>query len=141
MAAGRPAAARTVPGGTSRRYEGHATTAPATTSATPRNGLWSASPARMAAAPPATREDEDEHRRRQPAEQEARGEQQEADGEAGRGAQPVGRLPGDDDADHGAEEEGAEHPPVEADAPEVVLDARQDRRDGQRFERDERDGQ
>ncbi len=47
----------------------------------------------------------------------------------------------DDDADQRAEEERREDPAVQLEAAELVGDDRHDRRDGQRLEADERDGQ
>ena len=53
----------------------------------------------------------------------------------------VDRAADDDDADQRAEEERREDPAVELQPAELVGDDRHDRRDRQRFEADERDGQ
>ena len=50
-------------------------------------------------------------------------------------------LPSGDDAEQAAEEEPAEHPAVEPEPTQVVGDDGHHRRDGQRLEGDERDGE
>ena len=84
-------------------------------------------------------EDEHGHRRRQPADQEADGEQHEPADVRTPGAAPVGLVAGVDDADHRPEEERRRHPAVPGDPAEVVLDVGQDRDHGERLERHERD--
>ena len=83
-------------------------------------------------------DDEDRHRRRQPADGEPDGEQHEADDVGPAGPVPVGLLAGEDDADHRPEEERRRHPAVPGDAAEVLGDVGQDRDHGERLERDQR---
>ena len=85
--------------------------------------------------------DQDRHRRRQAADEQADREQPETDRE--RDGQPaaVDRAADDDDADQRAEEERREDPAVELEAAELVGDDRHDRRDRQRLEADEGDRQ
>ena len=85
--------------------------------------------------------DEHGHARRRAGDGEADGEEREPEDERPGGAEPVGALPGHHGADERAEEEAAEHPAVEAEAAEVVAHLRHDRRDGQRLERHQRDGE
>ena len=85
--------------------------------------------------------DEHRHRRRGPGDGDADAEQHEPEHERRGGAAPVGALAGEHGADERAEEEAAEHPAVEGEVAEVVLDLRHHRRDGERLEGHQRDGE
>ncbi len=76
-----------------------------------------------------------------PPDQEADGEQSEARGERDREAAPVDRAADHDDPDERAEEERREDPAVELEPAELVRDDGHDRRDRQRLEADQGDGQ
>ena len=84
---------------------------------------------------------EDEHRRREAADQQADREQAEARGVRHRQTPAVDGAADDDDADERAEEERREDPAVQLDPAELVRDDRHDRRDREGLEADERDGQ
>ena len=87
------------------------------------------------------RGDEDRHRWREAAAEQADREEPETGRERERQPAPVDRPADDDDPDERAEEERGEDPAVELEAAELARDDRHDRRDRQRLEPDERDGQ
>ncbi len=84
-------------------------------------------------------EDEHEHRRRQATDHEPDGEHHQPRGERHRGAHAVGGGSCHHDADEVPEEEGAEHPAVEPEVAEVLLDQGHHRADRQRLERHQGD--
>ena len=83
-------------------------------------------------------DDEDRHRRGQPADDQPDGEQHEPDDVGPPGTVAIGLLAGEDDADHRPEEERRRHPAVPGDAAEILGDVRQDRDHRQRLEGDQR---
>ena len=85
------------------------------------------------------REDEDQHRRREAADEQPGAEQHEARGERPVERHPVQRAAGEHDAQQVAQEERRVDPAVELAVAELVGDDRHDRADGQRLERDEGD--
>ena len=85
--------------------------------------------------------DQHRHRRRQAADQQPAGEEEDAQREGQRGTPFVGEQPGDDDADKLGEEEGGEGPAVEVEPAEIGDDGRQHGRHRQGFEGDDDDGE
>ncbi len=77
------------------------------------------------------------HRRREAPDQKTDGKEGETGPEWRRGTEAVRELAGDDNPDEGGEKKCAEDPPIKCDSAEVIGDERHDRRDRERFERDE----
>jgi hypothetical protein len=79
--------------------------------------------------------------RGQPADEQPEREQGDPEQEWAGQAAPIDQQPGDDDPEQVAEEEAREDPAIQVDAAEVLGDDRQDRPDGERLGRDDRDVQ